>query len=159
MLAQQVIGGSVVRWRRFIVLDEVTEHRILFIIGRRLEREWPAGHLDHVLHLLGWHIQGLGQLLDAGLTAKTLCELMLYTQQFVDLVAHVYWHADRASLICNGTSNRLADPPGGVRGELMSAAVIELLGGADQADVALLDQIQKRNTAPHILLCHGDHEA
>ena len=41
----------------------------------------------------------------------------------------------------------------------MAAAVIELLGGADQADVAFLDQIQEGNAAAHVLLGDADHQA
>ncbi len=40
----------------------------------------------------------------------------------------------------------------------MPATVVEFLCGAYEADIALLDQIQKRNAAPHVLLGHADHQ-
>ena len=46
----------------------------------------------------------------------------------------------------------LADPPGGVGGELVAAAVVELLHRADQPERALLDQIQERQAAPDVAL-------
>ena len=43
--------------------------------------------------------------------------------------------------------DRLADPPGRVGGELVALGVVELLDGADQAEVALLDDVQQRQPA------------
>lgn len=84
---------------------------------------------------------------------------MLDAQEFVDLVAHVNRHADGASLVGDGAGDGLADPPRCVGGEFMSAAVVKLLRGADQADVAFLDQVKERHAAPHVFLGDGDHKA
>ena len=56
-------------------------------------------------------------------------------------------------------ADRLADPPGGVSGELEAAVDLEFLHGADQADVAFLDQVQETHAAVEVLLCDADHEA
>ncbi len=87
---------------------------------------------------------------------QALSQLVLDAQQFVDLVAHMDRHADRPALIGDGAGDRLADPPGRISAELMAAAIIEFLRGADQSDVAFLDQIQEGNAASHIFF--GDAE-
>jgi len=84
---------------------------------------------------------------------------VLDAQQFVDLVAHVDGDADGASLVGDGARHGLADPPRGVGGEFVAAAVVEFLGGADQADVAFLDQVEERDAASHVFFGDGDDEA
>ena len=84
---------------------------------------------------------------------------MAGAQQAVDLVAHVHRHADSAALVGDGARDCLANPPGGIGAELVSAAPVELFGGADQADIALLDQIQERHAATDVFLGDGDDQA
>src|SRR5512134_3526998 len=64
----------------------------------------------------------------------------------------MHGHTDRASLVGNSTRHSLTDPPCGIGREFVPTPVIELLGCADQADVALLDQVQEGDTASHIFL-------
>ena len=52
---------------------------------------------------------------------------------------------DGARLVGHAALHRLADPPGRVGRELEAAAPVELLGRADQADHALLDQVAERD--------------
>ena len=55
--------------------------------------------------------------------------------------------------------DRLADPEGGVGGELVALAPVELLGRPDQAEDALLDQVEKRQLLPLVLLGDRHDEA
>ena len=64
--------------------------------------------------------------------------------------------ADRPALVGDRPGDRLADPPGGVGGELVAAAVVELLDGADEAHRPLLDEIQEGQPATEIGL--GDRD-
>jgi hypothetical protein len=57
----------------------------------------------------------------------------------------VHRDADRARLVGDRARDRLADPPRGVGGELVAAAVFELVHRLHQADVALLDQVEERS--------------
>ena len=66
---------------------------------------------------------------------------------------------DGARLIGDGAGDGLANPPGGVGGELVAAAVLELVDRLHQADVALLDQVQELQAAVRVLLGDGDDEA
>src|SRR5262250_1330005 len=58
-----------------------------------------------------------------------------------------------------GDLDDLADPPCGVGGELVAAAVLELVHGLHEADVAFLDQVQELEPAVRVLLGDGDDEA
>jgi hypothetical protein len=46
----------------------------------------------------------------------------------------------------------LADPPRGIGGELVAATVLKLLDAANEAEVALLDEIQELQAAVAVLL-------
>ena len=71
----------------------------------------------------------------------------------------MYGHADHAHLVREGVGECLADPPIGVGAELAAAPVVILLDGTDEAEVALLDEVEQRQLATAIALGHGDHEA
>ena len=64
-----------------------------------------------------------------------------------------------ARLVRDSARDGLPDPPGGVGGELVSAAILELVRGTHQADVALLNQVEQVESAVDVLLGHGDDEA
>ena len=85
--------------------------------------------------------------LGGGLPAQVLQQLPLHPGQPADGLDHVHRKADRARLVGHRPGDRLPDPPGGVRGELVAPGVVELLHAADQAQVALLDQVQEQHAA------------
>ena len=91
--------------------------------------------------------------------AQLLEELAGDTDDLVDGLHHVDGDADGAGLVGDGAGDGLANPPGGVGGELVALGVVELLHGLDQAQVALLDQVQEQHTAAHIALGDGHHQA
>jgi hypothetical protein len=70
----------------------------------------------------------------------------------------VHRHPDRPRLVRKRARDRLADPPGGVGGELEAATPVELLDGADQAEGAFLDQIEERESLVPVVLRDRDHE-
>ena len=86
-------------------------------------------------------------------------ELAAGPRQPVDLLVHVDGHADGAALVGDGAGDRLANPPGGIGAELVAAVIVELLDGADQTDVAFLDQVEERHAATDVLLGDADHQA
>jgi hypothetical protein len=67
--------------------------------------------------------------------------------------------ADGAGLVGEGPGHGLADPPGGVRGELVAARVVELLDRPDQAEVALLDEVEHGQAPADVPFGDGDDEA
>src|SRR4051812_24472131 len=69
------------------------------------------------------------------------------------------WDPDRAGLLLQRALHRLPDPPGRIGRELEAAAMVELLDRADQADDALLDQIQERQPEAAVALGVRDDQA
>ena len=74
--------------------------------------------------------------------------------QLVDGLDHVHGNADGARLIRDGARDRLPHPPRRISGELVTAAVFELLHRLHQSDIAFLNQIQELQ--PAIVVAFGD---
>jgi hypothetical protein len=70
----------------------------------------------------------------------------------------VHRHADLARLVRDAALHGLADPPGCVRRELEALAPVELLDGADEADDALLDQVEEREPVALVALRDRDDQ-
>ena len=67
--------------------------------------------------------------------------------------------ANRATRVGDTAGDRLTDPPRGVRGELEALAPVELLDGVHESEVALLDQVEQRETRGLVLLGDRDDES
>ena len=74
----------------------------------------------------------------------------------VELLDHVHRQPDDAGLLGDAAGDRLAYPPGRVGRELVALGVVELLDRADQAGVALLDQVEHRHLGAAVLA--GDRD-
>ena len=62
-------------------------------------------------------------------------------------------------LVGDGPGDGLADPPGGVGGELEALRVVELVDRPHEAEVALLDQVEEGQATVAVALGDGDHQA
>src|SRR5215472_15843217 len=141
------------------VFDEVAQMRIFFFTDRRLQRDRLLSDLEHLAHLGHRNIHALGDLFRGRLTPQLLDQLPRGADQLVDGLDHVHRNADGAGLIGNGAGDGLANPPRCVRGELVAAAVLELVHGFHQADIAFLDQIQELQPAVGVFLGDRYHQA
>ena len=74
-------------------------------------------------------------------------------------VADVRRDPDRPGAVLDAALDRLADPEGRVGGELVALAPVELLGGADQPEDALLDEVEQRQVVGRVLLGERDDQA
>src|SRR5262249_6262561 len=101
----------------------------------------------------------LGDLLGGGLATELGDELALGAADLVELLDDVDRDADRAGLVGERAGDRLADPPGRVGRELEALAVVELLRGADEAERALLDQVEEGEPLVAVVLRDRDDEA
>ncbi|ALM39323.1 hypothetical protein SFR_2708 [Streptomyces sp. FR-008] len=94
-----------------------------------------------------------------GVPAVLAVELALDAADAAQLLHEVDGEPDGAGLVRDGAGDGLPDPPGGVRGELEALGVVELLDGADQAGVPLLDEVEQGEAAAWVAAGHGDDEA
>src|SRR5918996_513402 len=76
-----------------------------------------------------------------------------------DPLPNVDRQPDRPPPVGDGPGDGLPDPPRGVRGELESPAPVEQLDGAHQAEIAVLDQVEQRETLALVLPGHRNHQA
>jgi hypothetical protein len=132
---------------------------VVAVADRRLERDGLLRHLHDLLHAVDGQVHLVGHLVRGRLVAVLLEKLLLDLHDLVQRLDHVDRDADRAGLVGDGAGDRLADPPGRVGGELVAAAVLELLDGLHEAHVALLDEVEEGEAAVRVLLRDGDDEA
>src|SRR4051794_11174282 len=151
--------SRVVRRLRGLVLDEVAERRVFLLADRLLERDGELRHAQDLAHLVGRHLELLGDLIRARLASEALHELPLDVHDLVQLLDHVHGDPDGARLVGDRPCDGLPDPPRRVGGELVALAVVELLDSADQTERAFLDQIEKGEPAAEVALGDRDDEA
>src|SRR5215470_179521 len=142
-----------------LVLDEVAQVAVLLLADGRLEGDGLLGDREDLAHLVHRHFHLDGDLFGARLATELLHELAGGADQLVDGLDHVHGDANGAGLVGDGAGDGLADPPCGVGGALVTAAVLELVHGLHKADVAFLDQVQELEPAVRVLLGDGDDEA
>src|SRR5215217_4521514 len=159
VLLAEVLRRHLERRDRGLILDEVAQLGLLLVADRLLEGDGLLRHAQDVAHLARRALGLPRDLLRQRLAAELLDELALDVYDLVELLHHVDGDADRAALVRDRPRHRLADPPGRVRRELVPAAVVELLDGADEAERALLDQVQEGQPAAEVALGDGDDEA
>src|SRR3954452_22840312 len=159
VLLAEVLRGDLERRLGRLVLDEVAELGLVLLADRLLERDRLLGHAQDVAHLAGGALELGGDLLRRRLAAERLHELALDVDDLVELLDHVDRDPDRPALVRDRPRHGLADPPGRVGGELVAAAVVELLHGADEAQRALLDEVQEGQAAAQVALGDRHDEA
>src|SRR5699024_780569 len=143
---QGVVGGFTQRFARggfgggdgVGVFDESTQVRVVVVAERGFHGDRFLGDLADLAHLVFRHLHAFGQLFGCGFTTDLLAHLPGDTVELVDRFDHVHRNANGARLIGDRTGDGLANPPGGVGGELVAAAVLEFVHRFHQADVAFL---------------------
>ena len=136
----------------------MTQLGVALVADRRLQRYRVPRQLAQLLDLDLGHHELLAQLLVGGHAAETLGQALGDAHELVQPVPHVQGQPDRPRLVADGTEHRLADPPGGVGGELVAAAVVELLHRPDQPHRPLLDEVQERKPPAQVRLGDRDHQ-
>ena len=82
------------------------------------------------------------------------------TQRSAQAGGAITGDADEAGLLVERTADGLADPEGGIGGELEATAPVELVDGVLEAEVAFLDQIQQVHALGQgITTGDGDHQS
>ena len=158
LLLQEQVRGGLRRGEHRFVRQEVAQMAVFLLADRRLQRDRLLRHFDDLPHALRRDLHPLADLLARRLSAILLDEPSADTHQLVDRLDHVDGNADGAGLVGDRSGDGLANPPGSVRAELVAFAIVELLDGANKADVPFLDQIEQGHAPPDVFLCHADHQ-
>ena len=159
LFLQQREGHSIRGGDGIGVLDQIAELRVAVLTQRGVQGDGLTPILLDFLNLLDRHVQLPRQLVGGGLAAQVLQHLTLNAGKLVDDFDHVDGHADGSGLVGHSTGDGLADPPGGVCGELVALGIVELLHSADQTQVAFLDQVQEEHAPAGVTLGQGDHQS
>ena len=89
------------------------------------------------------HARQFGHFFDRRLAAQFVEQLLAGSAQLGHRLDHVHRDADRAGLVRDGAGDGLTNPPGGVRRELVAAAIFVLVDRPHQAGVPFLDQVEE----------------
>src|SRR5579859_6618274 len=141
------------------VFNEVAQVRIFFFADGRLQRDGLLRDLENFPDFCDRDVHALGDLFRSWLAAELLHQLPRGADQLVDGLDHVHRNADGAGLIGDGARDGLADPPRGVRRELVAAAILEFVHSLHQADIAFLDQVEELQAAVGIFFGDRDDKA
>src|SRR6185503_10581204 len=135
-----------------------SEFRIFAFAHGPVERNGILRDLEDPLRLLERDARRLRDLLERRLPAVLLGQLAGHLPDLRHRLDHVDRDPDGPGLVGDGARDGLADPPGGVRAELVAAAILVLLDGLHQAGVPFLDEIQETQAAVPVPLPDRDHQ-
>src|SRR5262249_20168191 len=131
---------------RVLASDEVAEHGLVGVADRCVETRRCTRRRAHLERLLERQRGLVRDLCERRLAPELGPESPLGPVELLHALDDVDGHADRARLVSESASDGLTDPPRRVRRELEAAAPVELLDRTDQAQRALLDQVEERET-------------
>src|SRR4051812_12246982 len=120
-------------------------------------RDRPA-ELARLLELAEADVCLFGDLLVRGRAPQAHRQVAVGARDLPLALADVHREPDRPALVREAALDGLADPEGRVRGELVALAPVELLRRADQAQNALLDQVEERQLVALVALRERHHE-
>src|SRR5829696_9740636 len=141
-----------------IVGQQVTEGGLAVLADRLVEARDRARGATDLDDLLDGQVDDLGDLLLGRLATELHGELALDAVDLAVPLADVHGQADGAGRVLETALDRLPDPQRRVGRELEALSPVELLGGADQAQHAFLDQIAQGQTLALILARYRDHQ-
>src|SRR5260370_1356819 len=157
--AREAIGEDLVVGAGVLGIGEVVEQLIVLPRGEGgVEREMGLRDGQGLRDLLLGDVHPFGDLLDRGLTTQLLEQGRGALTNAVQRAGAVQRNAHDAGLLGQGLEDRLADPPHGVRDELDPLGLVELVGRADQSQVAFVDEVGERHALVLVLLRDRDHE-
>ena len=126
------------------VLEHVAVHRVAVADGR-LEADGVLDEVEELVDALDLEAALLGDLVRERVAVQLLGEDAACAHDAAHLVDDVDGQANRPPLVGDRACDGLADPPRRVRRELVAHLVVELLHRPDEAEVALLDQVEERD--------------
>ena len=134
--------------------DQGAEGRVAVLADAGVERRQGARVRAQQVDLFEVRPGLLGDLVERRLLAELDRQLTLDALDLAGALGDVGGQADRAAGVVEAALKRLADPDRRVRGEAEALAPVELLGGADEAEHALLDEVVHRQALALVLAGH-----
>src|SRR5690606_4640471 len=131
---------------------------VFLVANRRFQGYRFLRNLQNLAYLFERHGELFGKLFRCRLPADFMQHLARGTHQLVDRLDHMHRNTDGARLVGNRTRDRLTDPPCRISGELVTAAIFELIHRLHQADIAFLNEIKKLQPAIGVFLRDGNNE-
>src|ERR1041385_5183081 len=116
------------------------------------------GDFLRAAHFRCRHIHAVRDFFNARLMAKFLHKLARSADQLINDFNHMDGDTDRAGLVRNRPADGLADPPRGIGGEFVAAAVIKFVHRFHQTHIAFLDQVQELQASVGVLFCNRNHQ-
>ena len=159
LLVQGLVYQTAVGVGRVIVDQHVQQAVVLSVHERSVYGNVTAGYAEGVGDLVAGNVENLRQFVGRGHALVVLFELL---ESLVDLVKGTHLvqrQTDDPGLLGQSLEYRLAYPPHGVGYELEAAGLVELLGGLDKAQVALVDQVGKAQSLILVLFRNRNDEA
>ena len=141
------------------VLNEVAQVGVFIVTDGGLHGDRLFRNLEYLAHLVFRHFHALAQLFGCRFPAHFLQHLAGNAVELVDGFNHVHRNTNGPGLVGDGSGNSLANPPGGVGGELIAPAVLELVHRLHQADVAFLNEIEELQATVGVFLGDRNHQA
>src|SRR5215210_568919 len=139
--------------------EERAELRVALRADGAIEARDRPAELARLLELADADVRLLRDLLVRRRAAQPHRQVAVGARDLPLALADVHREPDRAALVREAALDCLADPEGRVRRELVALAPVELLRRADQAENALLDQVEERQLVALIALRERHHQA
>src|SRR5215204_128617 len=127
--------GQLVR-KRLVAGDEIAEDGVLLLADRLVEARGRSRSSLDLERLLEGEPRLLGDLRQVRLARELCPEVALGPLHLLHSLDDVHRNTNRSRLVGNRPCDRLANPPGRVRGELEAPLPLELLDGANEAEHA-----------------------
>src|SRR5579859_153332 len=153
------VDGRVCGRGNGFIFNKIAEMSVFFFADGGLEGDGRLSNFPGAADLFKGDVHAAGQLLGGRLAAKFLNELPGAAGELVNDLDHVDGNADGARLVGNGARDGLANPPGGVGGEFIPAAPVELVRAFHQAEISFLDEIEELQAMMRIFLGDRDYQA
>src|SRR5688500_17899638 len=128
--------------KRLVAGDEIAEDRVLLLADRLVEARGGSRSGLDLERLLKGETCLLGDLGQVRLARQLRPEVALGALHLLHALDDVHGNANRSRLVGDRPRDRLANPPGRVRRELEASLPLELLDGTNEAEHALLDQVE-----------------
>ena len=136
-----------------VVSNQVAHTGFTFIINRSIERSSSLRQVHNSLDLIQFNIHMSSNLLISRSSTELLSEFRSCLLHFRQKFNHIGRNADSTRLVSQSTRDSLTNPVSCIGRESETLGTIIFLSRLNQTEIALLDEVKKRQAATIILLC------